>query len=372
MATLEGRPVDRPAVSFYETGGRRRDPSDPDPFNIFNDPSWLPLLTLAEEQTDLIRMGSPTLTATEDNCRDEFFHVAETLEDGSRVTRTTLQVAGRALTSVTRRDPDVNTIWTLEHLLKDLDDLKAYLTLPDEVFSYRVDTASLRAEEQRLGDCGIVMVDTADPICSAAELFSMEDYTVLALTEPTWFHRLLAKLAQPLYERTEMVARAFPGHLWRIYGPEYAAEPFLPPRLFREYVVRYTQPMVEAISRHGGFARIHCHGRIRAILPAIVEMGAAALDPIEPAPQGDVELAEVRRQYGRDLVLMGNLKIRDIETMEPRAFAKVVARSLRDGTGGQGRGFVLMPDASPYGRKLSDRTVENYRTIARTAAEFRF
>ena len=58
-ATLEGKPVDRPAVSFYEVGGLTMDPADPDPFNIYSDPSWRPLLELAEERTDLIRMRSP-------------------------------------------------------------------------------------------------------------------------------------------------------------------------------------------------------------------------------------------------------------------------------------------------------------------------
>lgn len=61
LATLRGEPVDRPAVSFYEIGGFAVDPTDPDPFNIYNSPSWQPLLQLAEEQTDLIRMRAPTV-----------------------------------------------------------------------------------------------------------------------------------------------------------------------------------------------------------------------------------------------------------------------------------------------------------------------
>ena len=47
MATLLGKPVDRPAVNFYEIGGFNIDPSDPDNFNVYNDPSWQPLLRLA-------------------------------------------------------------------------------------------------------------------------------------------------------------------------------------------------------------------------------------------------------------------------------------------------------------------------------------
>ena len=56
MATLRGQPVDRPAVSFYEIGGWTFDIHDPDPFNIYNSPDWWPLIRLAEEETDLIRL----------------------------------------------------------------------------------------------------------------------------------------------------------------------------------------------------------------------------------------------------------------------------------------------------------------------------
>ena len=301
MATLRGEPVDRPAVNFYEVGGFDVDPSDPDEFNVYNDPSWRPLLELAEGQSDLIRMRSPVKKRSHDvdagSLKGEFFTTEEYFEDGCKFRRVTLKIAGRTMTSLTRRSPDVDTVWTIEHLLKNTDDLKAYLELPDEVFAEELDIARLVEEDRKLGDRGIVMVDTEDPICAAASLFSMADYTVAALTEQRLFHRLLEKLSRHIYARTERTATEFPGHLWRIYGPEYAAEPYLPPHLFSEYVVRYTGPMVEMIQEHGGFARIHCHGRISAVLDYIVEMGAAAIDPIEPPPQGDADLAQIPVSY---------------------------------------------------------------------------
>ena len=55
MATLRGETVDRPAVNFYEIGGFLVNPDDPDEYNIYNSPSWRPLLDLAEEKTDIIR-----------------------------------------------------------------------------------------------------------------------------------------------------------------------------------------------------------------------------------------------------------------------------------------------------------------------------
>ena len=119
MATLRGGPVDRPAVSFYEIGGWKLDPEDPDPFNVYNSPDWRPLLRLAEEETDLIRILGPARTPAADNCHDAFFTTETYVENGSRMTHQTLTVAGRTMTSLSRRDPGVSTTWALEYLLED-------------------------------------------------------------------------------------------------------------------------------------------------------------------------------------------------------------------------------------------------------------
>jgi len=382
MATLQGKPVDRPAVSFYEIGGFASDPNNGDEFNVYNSPTWRPLLQLAEEKTDLIRMKSAVRLHSHEawdvsqknssqNIRDEFFKVDQYTENNSKFTKTTVTIAGKTLTSLTRRDPQLDTIWTLEHLLKSTDDIKAYLQLPDKVFHENIDITHLVKEDQALGDKGIIMIDTEDPICAVASLFSMEDFTILAFTEKNLYHKLLEKIARYIHKRTEKVAKEFPGHLWRIYGPEYVTEPYLPPQLFEEYVVRYTGPMVEIIEKNEGFARIHSHGKIKNILDYIVQMGASAIDPIEPPPQGDVELSYVRENYGKDLVLFGNIEIVDVENTPNNDFKKIVSQALIDGTKGQGRGFVLMPSASPYGRDISKTTMKNYETMVELAENFR-
>lgn len=374
MATLRGEPVDRPPVSFYDVGGFKVDPGDPDPFNIYNAPDWQPLLRLCEEQTDVIRMMSPVRARSIDPSGSasgaawqEFFREETSLAPEVRTVRTTLTVAGRTLTQATKRERAVDTVWTTEHLLKDVDDLNAYLQVPDEVFAETVNVAPLLEEERLLGDRGIVMVDTEDPLCAAALLFSMEDYTVIALTEQELFHQLLEKMARRIQKRTEAVSRLFPGRLWRIYGPEFACAPYLPPSLFREYVVRYVEPMIRAIREHGGFARIHAHGRVADVLDDIAGMGADGLDPVEPPPQGDVALRAVRKRYGSQLVLFGNLEINDIELLPPPQFEEKVKQALEEGTAGSGRGFVLMPSAGPYGRTISRQMMDNYETMVRLA-----
>ncbi len=370
MATLRGEPVDRPAVNFYEIGGWILDPDDPDPFNIYNGPGWRELIQLAETETDLIRMSGPRRSPAPDNCLDEFQEVSTYIKDGVRYTRVTLSVGGRTLTSLTRRDPEVATVWTLEHLLKSPEDAEAYLQLPDEAFAYRYSVDNLVAEEARVGDAGIVMVDVGDPLCLAASLFSLADYTVLALTEPQLFHRLLEQQARHIYPMVEQVARDFPGRLWRVVGSEYASEPLLPAYLYPEYVVRYTGPIVQTIQKYGGFARLHSHGRLRRILPDIAAMAPAGLDPIEPPPQGDMTLAELREAIGQQTVLFGNIEASELELLQPDAFEARMQQALIEGTAGKGRGFVLMPSACPYGRTIPPHVLANYETMVRLAHAF--
>jgi len=369
MATLEGRPVDRPAVNFYEIGGWNvlAACDDPDEFNVYNDPSWRPLAQLAEEKTDIIRMVGPIWKGR--SRRDAAIGTrSETWREGrSSFPRTVLTAPGRDLTSVTRRDPETMTTWTIEHVLKSVEDVKAYLQLPEEPFEGDLDVEAMAAGERELGEAGIVMIDRGDPLCEVAGLFSMADYTVLAMTEGALFHRLLERSARRVHEETETIAREFPGRLWRICGSEYASEPYLPPSLYAEYVNRYAGPMVRAIQDHGGYARIHSHGNLRGILPHIIAMGPAGLDPCEPPPQGDIELIDLRRQIGAETVLFGNIESSDIETLAPAAFETKVVAALTEGTAGEGRGFVLMPSSCPYGRTIVPNVLANYETMVRLA-----
>jgi uroporphyrinogen-III decarboxylase len=363
MATLRGDPVDRPAVSFYEINGLTQKSDDPDPFNIYSHPSWRPLLDLARNHTDRIVLRGVAFDSISPDPLTGLTREETTLVGGSRRITRTIAAGRRTLTTRTRRDCDVNTLWTEDHLLKDADDLQAFLALPAPATDGRVDPSGVLATEAALGDTGIAMIDTPDPLCLAASLFDMAEYTVIAMTEPVLFRRLLDRFAATLLPKTEAVAKALPGRLWRIFGPEYAAPPYLPPALFREYVCSYVTPMIQSIQRYGGYARIHSHGNLRAILDDIVAMGPDGLDPIEPPPQGDVELAYVRQKYGRNLVLFGNLEASDIENLPTAQFAEKVRRALDEGTAGNGRGFVLLPSACPYGRVLSKLAMKNYEKM---------
>ena len=96
--------------------------------------------------------------------------------------------------------------------------------------------------------------------------------------------------------------------------------------------------MVQVIQRAGRFRAIHSHGRLRLILDDIASTGCDGLDPIEPPPQGDMTLAEVRARHGKQMVLFGNLEASDLENLPADEFAAGVQRALAEGTQGRGAG----------------------------------
>ena len=84
------------------------------------------------------------------------------------------------------------------------------------------------------------------------------------------------------------------------------------------------------------------------------EIGGFDIDPADPDPFN----------------IFGNIEASAVENAAPRDFEALVRRALAEGTAGAGRGFVLMPSASPYGRRLSPRAIANYRAMVRRADEW--
>jgi hypothetical protein len=363
LATLNGFAVDRPAVSFYEINGLDEDINNPDPFNIYNHPSWIPIIHLAREKTDRIVMRSIPFINQKEDPIDELTTVETFFESGTVITRKTIKLKNQILYETTRRDREVNTTWHIEHLLKNVEDIEFYLSLPHIFRAGNPDISDVIKTEEKLGDSGIVMIDTPDPICLVASLFDLGTFSILATYEEKLIRRLLDLFEAQLLYKIESITKLLPGRLWRIYGPEYASPPYLSPKFFQHYVTNYDRRIVNLIHENGGYARIHSHGNLRLIIDEIVNTGCDGLDPIEPPPQGDMELIEVRKKYGQQLVLFGNLEASDLENLDGHHFELKVRKAIQEGTYGSGRGFVLMPSSCPYGRTVSLQTIQNYEKM---------
>lgn len=348
LAALRGDIPDRVPVSCYELNAY-----NPDRFEN-REPSYSRVMAAVAELADEMLM---THTGGLPNIAQDIETQRWTDDNRSQFTRQVWHTPKGDLTRLLRDDPNIHTTWQIEHWCKDGDDLERVLSVPFEPGP--VDRSFLLRQQQELGEKGILLISIADPLCPAADLFSMADYTVFAFSEPQRFQYLLDMLFERIkVEMRQTLATGIRDCVFRVVGAEYATPPYLPPQRFAEYVVPYHREMNLAIRESGNYPRMHCHGKIGGVLDLIAATEPASLDPCEPLDQGDIELDEIKRRLGDRVCLMGNVELSDLEGSSPAKIRQIVKRCMDQAKAG-GR-FVLMPTAAPINVPLAPQTEANY------------
>jgi len=86
-------------------------------------------------------------------------------------------------------------------------------------------------------------------------------------------------------------------------------------------------------------------------------MGIDAIDPLEPPPDGDVELKDARKILGNEVVLIGNIEERLFEIGSKDDIERQVKKAINEGAS-EG-GFILCPTAMPLTTPLRKEIKEN-------------
>ncbi len=357
LACLRGEIPDRVPISTYELVGW-----DAEAWQN-RQPSYRRLMDLIRAKTDcmyLCQVSVPNVRQTEWNVEVETWDQAD-----QHVTKRVIRTPTRQLTAVRSRSDDLQTTWTREHPVKDLDDLAAYLELPWE--PGEPDFGELEKAWRDLDQGrGLPHISVADPICELAEAFEFGNFLVHAITET----RRIAAALDCLHERyVERLGRILTGPVQnavvRICGAEYATPPYLSPEYFADFVTPYVKRMSDILHQYGAKMRLHCHGKIAKVLDEIMKTEPDAMDPVEPPPDGDIELAQVKKQIGDKVCLFGNLELKLLEHGTPEQVRAFVIDAMTQAKA-NGR-FVIMPTAAPINDPLWQKTLQNYTVFIETA-----
>ena len=352
LRVLRGEPIDRVPISLYEFDGFY------DSW-IHEAPEYTEILNYAKGRTDKMYFWSPdwkgikTLFFTCIEERD--LRTEEWFKGKRKFTKTVINTPRGEVQNVRWEEEGVHTSWTREHFCKNIDDARKILSLRDNPVFPPVE--GFRQADKKLGEEGILLVDLIDPLCLVAELFAFSDFLIFALTEEKTIMKLLNTAYERIYNYTEYLLKKGVITLFRIVGPEYATPPYLSPSYFHKFVTKYDKELVSLIHSCGGFVRLHCHGKIGKILDEISLMSPDALDPIEPPPDGDIELGELKRRVGDKITLMGNIEERCFEVYSKDEMDAIVKKTMKEGAP-RGR-FVLLPTAMPLTTPLKPKIKEN-------------
>ena len=176
LRTLRREPVDRVPISTYELV-----PYNPDSFEN-QAPSYKRLMEKIRSDTDCLYMWG--WDAWADSGR--WTRRTERLPDGATVTYERLRTPKGDLTRTQKNLPKIHTTWTIEHLLKSVEDIDRYLSVLPELFHIddrKVGAAreSYAIADERVGDHGVVMSNGGDPSAYVPDLFEFGLFTLMCV-----------------------------------------------------------------------------------------------------------------------------------------------------------------------------------------------
>ena len=176
------------------------------------------------------------------------------------------------------------------------------------------------------------------PFSHYIELFGAEGALTSLLTDPAKAHVIMERLTgNCLAWALALAARGVDA---LDHSSAFVAAPFLPRRLYKEFVAPYERRVNEALKAADCIVYTHSCGRIADRLDLLESTGTQGIDTLDPPPLGDCDIAVAKRDYGDRLFFKGN--INSVALLEFKTQEEVRAEAARPLLIGKpGAGFIL-------------------------------
>jgi uroporphyrinogen-III decarboxylase len=261
------------------------------------------------------------------------------------VRRTTIETPGGTLWSE-RTFPRTEVPTTTRGLVKTVEDFKLYLEYclpdPDEL---EWDATPIERAKKLLGDHGAVgatqgtlpglhdLISVFDGKLETATYFMVDHPELMEEYRQRKENILLSQLPRMLEARPDYVEISNSGML-TLSNPEWVRQFALP-----------TLKKATRLCRQAGIpSELHCCGKARLVVEMCAnETELDSINPLQPPPMGDCDLAEIKCVFGKRLCIKGNVGVTDpMLTGTPDDVEKDVIRCLNAAKAGGG--YILFTE----------------------------
>ena len=337
MRIFRNEEIDRPALKVWGAGAT---------VGKLLHESYRPIAELAAETTDLfVDTSGYYLDVYEGAAMGRYTEYrTETTEDPLWTDLyTILHTPKGDLQKVRRQSVIGDPGYTKEYFIKEEEDLEKVLSLPFEVPVDIVRDPYDRAAAA-IGDRGVNMIGLPHAAHAVEQLTGSEMLAYLSVDARELIDELCALYAKRIYDHTKKILETGveqPIFSW--VGPELFLPPLMGPQDFEDFVYKYDKPLCDLIHEHGGYVWVPSHNKVGKFLDRFIDMGVDVLNPLEPAPNGDIVMAEVVEKYKNRIGLEGNIEIQEIFCSSKERIAGLIDECV-DAGAKSGR-FILCPSA---------------------------
>jgi uroporphyrinogen decarboxylase len=172
------------------------------------------------------------------------------------------------------------------------------------------------------------------PFTAGYMAMGLERFFARLVENPSFVHRLLEVRMEWCIAMYRRALNA--GAEVLVLGDDAAhgKGPMISPRMWRRFVLPHHRRIVESLPAPVIW---HSDGNIEAMLPMAIEAGFMGIHGLDP--MAGMDLARIKREYGRDLALVGNVDTRVLFGADLQAVRDEVDRCLA--AGAKGNGYMI-------------------------------
>lgn len=291
-------------------------------------------------------------------------HTSTRMENGRLIATTRYNTCEGPLTQeVTYFERDCPS--TTKKLVVDpMRDLPRFKAIYSPILSYEKE--HLDAAKKRLGQRGAFGLNV--DITGLQTWFNyfdggLEELSVLLIEEPELLWDLKAFWDADVLRQVEMILDYGPDFL---YFQSSGGITLQSPKIFRDFSLDVVR-RATAMARQAGIPTLlHSCGKEKYLVELLsAETDLSCINPLEPPPMGDCDLAEIKRLYGDKIALMGNIETTDVLLFGTTQRVREACEKAIDDAGAGG-GFILSSGDQP-GRDTPD---ENIFAMVETAKTY--
>lgn len=210
-----------------------------------------------------------------------------------------------SLTMIRRWNPTSFSWDMIKHLIEKPEDLRI-LTDAQEHRQFKPRYDLWTKLEDLIGDAGLGFPSLGyTGLGSLISYYMGVEQTIYALEdEPELVKRYIDTYNAKQLELAALYAQSPAPHL---FFTDNLSSDVQSPRLFRELSFDHYRNIADCFHQAGKTVSAHIDGRMNGLLSLMAEAGIDIADACTPKPNGDLTPAEIRRQAGDRMVIMGGI-----------------------------------------------------------------
>lgn len=189
-------------------------------------------------------------------------------------------------------------------------------------------------------------------VASTLVSMGMDAFSYALVDDPGFIVEVLNRYVDWQISVTENLIHLGVDFLWCYDDIAFRSGPLCSPQVFRKYLLPAFQRHSETMTIPWVF---HSDGNLMPIIEDILDLGPAAIHPLEPGP---MDLAEVKEKIGKKVCLIGNVSVDRLSRGTPEEIDEIVKKCIQ--IAGPGGGYMVSSSNSVPRYALS----ENARAMA--------